>query len=85
MNETQPAPFPVTAGWFKSSYSAANNECIEVAHTVAQVGIRDSKVSGRRGFTVSADAFALFVVGLKDRGCGVGSPLVSRARQLPSR
>ncbi|MFE0282609.1 DUF397 domain-containing protein [Streptomyces olivaceus] len=61
----QSAPFPAAAGWFKSSYSAANNECIEVAHMVAQVGIRDSKLSRRSGFTISDHAFAQFVAGLK--------------------
>ncbi|MEU1045826.1 DUF397 domain-containing protein [Streptomyces sp. NPDC005897] len=65
MNERQPTPYLVTARWHKSSYSAANNECIEVAHNAAHVNIRDSKASGRRGLTVSADAFALFVTGLK--------------------
>ena len=65
MNKNSSVALPVTAGWYKSSYSAANNECIEVAHTVSQVGIRDSKVSGQPGFTVSTDAFALFVTGLK--------------------
>ncbi|XKK58874.1 DUF397 domain-containing protein [Streptomyces sp. ARC32] len=79
MKETQHAQFPVTEGWYKSSYSAANNECIEVAHTVAQVGIRDSKVSGQRGFTVSTYAFALFVMGLNDHKCDAGSPLTDEA------
>ncbi|MFC9464956.1 DUF397 domain-containing protein [Streptomyces coelicoflavus] len=73
MNGTQDTQFPVTAGWYRSSYSAANNECIEVARTVAQVGIRDSKVSAQCGFTISTDAFALFVAGLNqfdERGAG---------------
>ncbi|MGV9509550.1 DUF397 domain-containing protein [Streptomyces tendae] len=66
MNERQPTPDLVTARWHKSSYSAANNECVEVAQDAAHVNIRDSKASGRRGLTVSTDAFALFVTGLKD-------------------
>ncbi|MDO0914305.1 DUF397 domain-containing protein [Streptomyces sp. DT2A-34] len=54
------------ATWFKSSYSGGEgNECVEVACVLTRVGIRDSKVSGQRGFTVSADAFAGFVEGLK--------------------
>ncbi|MFE9291121.1 DUF397 domain-containing protein [Streptomyces olivaceus] len=65
MNRTQSALFPAAADWYRSSYSAANNECIEVAHAVAQVGIRDSKLSSRTGFTISDHAFALFVAGLK--------------------
>ncbi|CAL9488305.1 DUF397 domain-containing protein [Streptomyces sp. enrichment culture] len=66
MNLKQSTSFPATAGWYKSSYSAANNECIEVAHVVAQVGIRDSKASGQRGFTISARAFTQFIDGLKE-------------------
>ncbi|MFD5236006.1 DUF397 domain-containing protein [Streptomyces tendae] len=72
MNENPSISRPVTAGWYKSSYSAANNECIEVAHTVTQVGIRDSKLSGTWGFTVGSDAFALFIDNL--RGASSSTP-----------
>ncbi|MFC9911875.1 DUF397 domain-containing protein [Streptomyces sp. NPDC127197] len=62
MNETPTSDQFAAAGWFKSSYSAADNECVEVSHVVpAWVGIRDSKIPGRRGLAVSADAFAVFV------------------------
>ncbi|MEV2210817.1 DUF397 domain-containing protein [Streptomyces sp. NPDC050997] len=65
MNET-PAAHQLTAGdWFKSSYSAADNECLEIAHAVTRVGIRDSKTLGRGGFTVGTDTFAVFIDGLK--------------------
>ncbi|MGV9894228.1 DUF397 domain-containing protein [Streptomyces tendae] len=40
MNERQPTPDLVTARWHKSSYSAANNECVEVAQDAAHVNIR---------------------------------------------
>ncbi|MFD4346273.1 DUF397 domain-containing protein [Streptomyces coelicoflavus] len=66
MNERPPTLYLITARWHKSSYSAANNECVEVAHAAAHVTIRDTKTSGQSGLTVSADAFALFVTGLKD-------------------
>ncbi|MFB7460822.1 DUF397 domain-containing protein [Streptomyces sp. NPDC056188] len=56
----------VAANWLKSSYSAANNEYVEVAHAVTRVGIRDSKISARRELTVSTGAFAMFIEGLKD-------------------
>lgn len=57
-----PAAAQFTAGnWFKSSYSAADNECVEVAHASPLVGIRDSKASGEKGVTVSAAAFGLFL------------------------
>nr|WP_218020384.1 DUF397 domain-containing protein [Nocardia sienata] len=32
-----------SAGWFKSSYSQHGGECVEVAHLVDGVGVRDSK------------------------------------------
>ncbi|WP_217242530.1 DUF397 domain-containing protein [Streptomyces sp. AC555_RSS877] len=54
----------MAGNWFKSSYSAADNECVEVAHCLPRVGIRDSKASGQKGFTVSAAAFRLLVGGL---------------------
>ncbi|MET9197482.1 DUF397 domain-containing protein [Streptomyces olivaceus] len=66
MNKMQSVPFPPATDWFKSSYSAANNECIEIAHALRQVGIRDSKLSSRSGFTISDHAFAQFVAGLKE-------------------
>ncbi|MEV7196831.1 DUF397 domain-containing protein, partial [Streptomyces sp. NPDC093510] len=53
------------ASWLKSSYSAADNECVEVAHVHTQVGIRDSKDPHRNGLTISAAAFAAFVGGVK--------------------
>lgn len=31
------------ARWFKSSYSQAGGECVEVAHMATAVGVRDSK------------------------------------------
>ncbi|MFG3131118.1 DUF397 domain-containing protein [Streptomyces tendae] len=62
---TPPPPQHRNVQWLKSSYSAANNECVEVAHDVAHVNIRDSKAAGHCGLTVSADAFTLFVTGLK--------------------
>ncbi|WP_405614805.1 DUF397 domain-containing protein [Streptomyces sp. NBC_00076] len=65
MSET-PATAQLTAGsWFKSSYSAADNECVEVACSLPRVGIRDSKISGQSGLIVSAAAFGWFVRGLK--------------------
>ena len=33
------------ASWRKSSYSSANNDCVELARTTVAAGIRDSKNS----------------------------------------
>jgi hypothetical protein len=51
-------------GWFKSSYSAADNECVEVAALDTRVGVRDSKDPGRGALAVSARCFSAFVDGL---------------------
>ncbi|MEF9904408.1 MULTISPECIES: DUF397 domain-containing protein [Streptomyces] len=66
MNERATTAQLGAAPWFKSSFSAADNECVEVAHTRTQVGIRDSKVTTHDGFVVGTDAFTGFIDGLKD-------------------
>lgn len=67
MNETPITDRLAAADWFKSSYSAADNECVEVSHEAQRVGIRDAKAISRRGFTVGSDAFAAFVASLENR------------------
>ncbi|MPY50289.1 DUF397 domain-containing protein [Streptomyces acidicola] len=54
-----------SAVWLKSSYSAANNECVEVAFHSRLASIRDSKALQRGKLTVSRDAFAAFIERLK--------------------
>ncbi|MEU7021144.1 DUF397 domain-containing protein [Streptomyces sp. NPDC046203] len=60
--------------WFKSSYSSATSDCVEVAtNLVASRGtvpVRDSKVSDGPSFSVSAVAFSSFVAGVKDGRLG---------------
>ncbi|MEV3960897.1 DUF397 domain-containing protein [Nocardia sp. NPDC050193] len=34
------------ATWYKSSYSQADGDCVEVAHIADAVGVRDSKDPG---------------------------------------
>ncbi|GAA2924100.1 MULTISPECIES: DUF397 domain-containing protein [Streptomyces] len=64
MNDVPTAdPFRAT-DWFKSSYSAADNECVEVSCVSAWVGIRDSKALARNLLIVSADSFAHFISSL---------------------
>lgn len=63
MSATAPAvpDFPADA-WFKSSYSAAGNECIEVnSGAIGRVAVRDSKDLSRRPFAVRAAAFGALV------------------------
>lgn len=67
MNNTPGATQFAAAGWFKSSYSAANNECVEVAFARSRVGIRDSKAPGRGALVISPGTFAVFVCGMKTR------------------
>jgi hypothetical protein len=50
-----------TADWFKSSYSAADNECVEIARTNPWVGIRDSKALHQGALAINANAFTRFV------------------------
>lgn len=55
------------ASWRTSSYSAANNECVEVAPVGgAWVGLRDSKRQGGPAVAVPASAFAVVVHALRD-------------------
>ncbi|KAB1989092.1 DUF397 domain-containing protein [Streptomyces triticiradicis] len=48
--------------WVKSTYSSGEGgDCIEVATDTNTVHVRDSKDTARRGLTVGADAWAMFV------------------------
>ncbi|MFC9298499.1 DUF397 domain-containing protein [Streptomyces sp. NPDC057011] len=49
------------APWRTSSYSAAENECVEVGPLGAWVGLRDSKRPHGNAVAVSATAFASMV------------------------
>ncbi|MFI8784742.1 DUF397 domain-containing protein [Streptomyces albidoflavus] len=49
------------AGWATSSYSAANNECVEVALTHAWVGVRDTKTPGGPALAVAPSSWAAVV------------------------
>lgn len=65
MNSMPTAARFAAAGWFKSSYSAANNECVEVAFAGAVTGMRDSKVEHGPELAVPAAAFTTFLDGVK--------------------
>lgn len=65
----KPASGEVTTSvrWFKSSYSAANNECVEVSYVKhGRVAVRDSKDLTAMAATTSAHAWTQFVNGLDE-------------------
>lgn len=47
--------------WRKASYSGANSGCVEVAHSSAAVGIRDSKSPDTGTLTVPRAAWTAFL------------------------
>jgi Domain of unknown function (DUF397) len=48
--------------WKKSSYSAANGECVEVAQLAnGRIGVRDSKSTSELGFSVTLAEWRTFV------------------------
>ncbi|MFF4290995.1 DUF397 domain-containing protein [Streptomyces sp. NPDC001633] len=53
------------ASWRTSSYSAANNECVEVAELPVWTCIRDSKDPSGPVLRFTAAAFATFVEDVK--------------------
>ena len=53
--------------WRTSSYSGANNECVEVADTGHGQLVRDSKVPGGPTLRLSRGAWTAFLGGLKLR------------------
>ncbi|MHC3394692.1 DUF397 domain-containing protein [Streptomyces lavendulocolor] len=66
---SRPTPAELAAApWRTSTYSAANNECVEVAPVLggAWVGVRDTKVKGGPVVAVPASAFAAVVSALRD-------------------
>lgn len=65
MNNTAGSAEFAAADWLKSSYSAADNECVEINRVLARVGIRDSKAPVQGTVTLNADAFAQFVNAMK--------------------
>ncbi|GHJ24432.1 DUF397 domain-containing protein [Streptomyces albus] len=52
---------PTALRWVTSSYSAANNECVEVAASDERVYVRDSKDTTRPALSLSPAAFAAFI------------------------
>jgi hypothetical protein len=53
---------PSDISWKKSSYSAANGECVEVAHLAdGRIGVRDSKSTSEFSFDFTLAEWRTFV------------------------
>ncbi|MER8105227.1 DUF397 domain-containing protein [Kitasatospora sp. NPDC059811] len=53
-------------GWYKSSYSAQANECVEAGNVVAGgMAVRDSKDPSGPALVFPADAWSAFLTGVK--------------------
>ncbi|WP_326569605.1 DUF397 domain-containing protein [Amycolatopsis rhabdoformis] len=50
-----------SAEWRKSSYSGANNNCVEAAVTAAGAGIRDTKDRAAGHLTATRDGWSAFL------------------------
>lgn len=67
MNNAPTAAQLAAAGWSKSSYSAADNECVEVAHARLYVGVRDSKDLSGPSLLVPMKAFTTLIDAVRTR------------------
>ncbi|XVS64736.1 DUF397 domain-containing protein [Actinosynnema sp. CA-299493] len=54
--------------WTKSSYSADNGNCVEVAATDTVIGVRDSKNAGGPALSFPAARWAGFLATARRRG-----------------
>ncbi|WP_106436586.1 DUF397 domain-containing protein [Streptomyces milbemycinicus] len=54
------------SGWFKSSYSMQNGDCVEVRNqAVSGMDLRDSKVSNGPVLTFTASEWTMFIRGVR--------------------
>jgi hypothetical protein len=71
-----PSANPCEIPWKKSSYSAANGDCVEVVHLPnGNIGIRDSKDQSKSPLRFAPAEWRTFVEGVKRNclepsGCG---------------
>ncbi|MFB8006823.1 DUF397 domain-containing protein [Nocardia sp. NPDC056000] len=52
---------PVRGEWYKSSWSDANNQCVEICHDEGRTGVRDSKNPGGPELYFTSDQWSKFV------------------------
>lgn len=63
----RPSPAALAATLYrKSSYSGANNECVEIAELGPWVGVRDSKDPTGPTLCFAADDFAAFLTDVRN-------------------
>ncbi|MFD9850498.1 DUF397 domain-containing protein [Streptomyces parvus] len=65
MTSTSPRVSIPAGAWRTSSYSAANNECVEVGPAGGWVGLRDSTRPHAAVLTVPTESFAAMVGALR--------------------
>ncbi|MDJ1133544.1 DUF397 domain-containing protein [Streptomyces iconiensis] len=58
----------LNAQWTKSSYSAAQSDCVEIASLDAQCAVRDSKNPNGPALVFSREGFHMFVTAVKQGG-----------------
>ncbi len=59
-------PEAAVQNWYKSSYSAQANDCVETGHLAsAGMAVRDSKDPGGPALIFGADAWSSFLAGVK--------------------
>ncbi|MFD7982084.1 DUF397 domain-containing protein [Kitasatospora indigofera] len=64
--ERMAVPKIAALGWYKSSYSAQANDCVETGRIVAGgMAVRDSKDHGGPALLFPAEAWSAFVAGIK--------------------
>ena len=54
------------SGWFKSSYSGQNGDCVEARHRVGSLDVRDSKDFGGPAISVAAPHWAAFTSAVRE-------------------
>jgi hypothetical protein len=64
----KPQTEPADRHWRKSSYSSAQNACVEVAEGAGTCWVRDSKNPGRGHLVFRAEAWQAFVAAIKADG-----------------
>jgi hypothetical protein len=60
--------------WFTSSYSGGNTDCVEVATTAEQIGVRDSKRRAAGHLTIPAPAWTHFLTALSADNAAASRP-----------